>query len=312
MSCQSKKLVLATLIATLALLSGLGCAKPSAYKAPVIKFRNASVVVIELTKTYLTELNKVERDQYIYTHASVPQQIKLNELEREQVFSRDAIATRLQALDQLSRYTELLYRLATSDSPDSLKSDASDLEASVTQLSTQIAGLTGADDSRFQSAAGKALPIIGDVLKAFAEQSAQTALKKAIAAGADPVNQLLDAIEADATLAYERRRTTYSGARVIVIDQYNREFQRGARADPEKLKAFADAISSQEDRWEAFLTARPTAGLEAMKNANSALVDFAKKPKPSIHDVTTLSDAMDSFATTAAHLGDVAKELKTK
>ncbi len=102
MSCQSKKPVLATLIATLALLGGLGCARHSAYKAPVIKFRDASIVVIELTKTYLTELNKVERDQYIYTHASVPQQIKLNELEREQVFSRDAVATRLQALDQLS------------------------------------------------------------------------------------------------------------------------------------------------------------------------------------------------------------------
>jgi hypothetical protein len=49
-----------------------------------------------------------------------------------------------------------------------------------------------------------------------------------------------------------------------------------------------------------------------MKNANSALVDFAKKPKPSIHDVTTLSDAMDAFASIASHLGDVAKELKAK
>src|SRR5258708_22842408 len=105
MSCQSKKLVLATLIATLALLSGLGCAKPSAYKAPVIKFRDASIVVIELTKTYLTELNKVERDQYIYTHASLPQQINLNELEREHVFSRDAIATRPPSLHHPSRHT---------------------------------------------------------------------------------------------------------------------------------------------------------------------------------------------------------------
>jgi hypothetical protein len=254
----------------------------------------------------------VERDQYIYAHASVPQQIKLNELEKEQVFSRDAIATRLEALDQISRYTGLLYQLATSDSPYSLKSDAADLGTSVTKLSTQIAGLNGADDTRFQSAAGKALPVIAEVLKAIAEQSIQAALKKAITAGAEPVNQLLDAIGSDATLAYERRRTTLSGARVIVIDQYNREFQKGANADPEKLKAFADAVSAQEDRWEAFITARPATGLDAMKNANFALVDFAKKPKPSIHDVTTLSDAMDAFASIASHLGDVAKELKAK
>lgn len=310
MSRRSKQLILAVLIVALAYASG--CARPSAYKAPVTKFRNASIIVIEQTKTYLTELNKVERDQYIYTHASIPQQIRLNELEKEQVFSRDAIATRIEALDQISKYTGLLYQLATSDSPDSLKSDASDLQTSVTKLSTQVAGLSGVDDARFQSAAGKAFPIIGEVLKAVAEQSIQSALKKAIAAGAQPINQLLDAIGTDTVLAYERKKTMLSGARVIAIDQYNREFQKGVNADPEKLKAFAHAVSAQEDRWEAILTARPAAGLEAMKNANSALVDFAAKSKPSISDVTTLSDTMDAFAATATHLSEVAQELKEK
>jgi hypothetical protein len=67
MSCRSKKPILVTVIAALAVVCMPGCAKPSAYKAPVTKFYDASVVVIEMTKTYLTELNKVERDQYIYS-----------------------------------------------------------------------------------------------------------------------------------------------------------------------------------------------------------------------------------------------------
>lgn len=41
-----------------------------------------------------------------------------------------------------------------------------------------------------------------------------------------------------------------SAARVILIDQYNREFEKGKNADPAKLKAYGDAISVGEDRWE--------------------------------------------------------------
>ena len=68
------------------------------------------------------------------------------------------------------------------------------------------------------------------------------------------MNQLIEAIEQDATVAYERRRNGLSAARVILVDQYNREFEKGNGADPAKLKTYADAISAAEDRWEAFST----------------------------------------------------------
>jgi hypothetical protein len=96
------------------------------------------------------------------------------------------------------------------------------------------------------------------------------------------------------------------------VDQYNREFEKGKSADAARLKAFADAISAGEDRWEAFLTAQPTDGLEAMKRANQALVKFAATPRPNITDFASFVDAMDSFANTASRIGRAVQELLAK
>jgi hypothetical protein len=292
-------------------LSGiLGCAKPSAYKTPVATFRDSSILVIQTTQIYLTQLNKVERDNYIYQHASALQQIKLDEIQKQQIFSTDGINARLAALDQLSQYTSLLYQLSTSDAPDNLTTEAANLQTAVTNLETQINGLTGGDDSRFKSAAAGAFPILGEILSQIAQHKLDAALKDAITKGAEPVNTLISAIESDATIAYERKRTAESAARVIAIDQYNREFEGGK--DPGKLKAYADAISAEEDRWEAFGTAQPTAGLESMKAANTALVTFARTPRPNIHDIGSLADAMNSFASTALRLSTAVQALLNK
>lgn len=297
--------------AVLVLLS-IGCAKPSAYKAPVGKFRDASGVVIQATKTYLNELNKVERDQYIYQQASSAQQIRLSEIEQVQVFSKEGIAARLKALDELANYTELLYQLANSSAPQDIKTQASDLQKAMGNLSGEIKTLTGEDDKQFKAAAGKVMPIIGDILQAFAEQKIESALRNAVSTGAGPVNELISAIETDARLAYERKRTQYSATRVALVDQYNREYQKGPAASTEKLKLYADAISAGEDRWESFLTAQPSEGLAAMKKANDALVKFAATPKPSVTDLASFVDAMETFADTAKRVGQAVQSLKQK
>ncbi len=304
--------ILSSSIAILLLAASLGCAKPSAYKAPVGKFRDAAGVVIQATKVYLTEINKTERDQYIYKQVSVPAMIKLDQLEAVQVFSKEGIAARLKALDQLANYLDLLNQLANSEAPEKIKAGANDLQSALTGLSGEVKSLTGENDSQFKAAANKAFPVIGDVLQAFAEQSVESALKKAINAGAAPVNELIAAIETDVTTAYERKRTGHSARRVALVDQYNREFARDQAADPQKLKSYADGISAGEDQWEAFLAAQPTDGLEAMKKANDALVKFANTRKPTVTDFATFADAVDSFASTANRVGRGAQQLLKK
>jgi len=302
----------AGLLTAVLFASLVGCTKPSAFTTPVGTFRDASSVVIQATKVYLTELNKVERNEYIYSQASKPDQIRLDMIEQRQVFSKEGIAARLNALDQLASYVELLDRLANSDQPHRIKARAADLHAAVNSLSGKIAALSGEDDKKFKAAAGKVFPIIGNVLEAFAQRAVTDAIKKAIDQGAEPVDELITAIGTDIQVAYERRRTSFSGSRVILVDQYNREFIKGADADPAKLKNYADAIAAGEDRWEAFLTAQPNDGLEAMKRANAALVKFARTPKPGITDFAAFVDAMESFAAAAGRIGKVVQSMTGK
>jgi hypothetical protein len=296
-------------IVTIAIAFSAACARPSAYKAPVTKFRDASAVVIESTQAYLTALNKTERDHYIDDQVANQAPILLLKIEEVQVFGAEAIAARLDALDRLADYTELLYRLATSGAPETIKGKATDLGTALSNLSGEINGLTGADNGGFKKAAGTVFPIIGDVLKTVVEQRLEDALKKAATTGAGPVNTLIEAIRIDAEVAYERKRNVLSKRRADAAIAYNTESAKGAKAAAGTLRRLANVISDTEDQWEAFQTARPAAGLDAMQEANLALETFARTPNPRIADFASFVDAMEVFASAAARLGQGVKRL---
>lgn len=295
--------------AVLFALLNVACAKPSAYKAPVSRFRDASAVVIESTKAYLTALNKTERDHYINDQVAGRAQIQLIRIEEVQVFSADAIAARLNALDQLANYTELLFRLATSDAPETVKGKAKDLGTALTNLSGQVNNLGGPDDTKFKSAVSTVFPVIGDVLKALVEQRIEEAISKAVTTGAAPVNDLIEAIKVDAEVSFERKRNVLSKRRSDVVMQYNTEFQKGTDADAVALRRYADVISETEDQWEAFKIAQPTIGLDAMERANIALEKFARTRKPTITDFASFVDAVEVFASAAARVGQGLQQL---
>ena len=306
---KNRRLLLSSLL--LICLASNGCRHASDYKAPVGKFRDASGTVIEAAKVYLTELNKTERDNYIYQQASKMAEINLNEIENVEVFSKDAIAARLNALDQLANYADLLNQLANSDTPDKIKAKATDLKTSLDNLSGQVAGLTGVKNDNFKTVTGRVLPVIGEVLQAFADRKIEEGLKKAITNGAGPVNKLIQAIEVDMNVAFERKKSMASAELKEARTRYERE-RTSANPDPAKLRANAEGIAKEEDRWEAFLAANPTEGLEAMQTANDALFKFAQKSKPSVTDFSSFVDAVESFAATANRIGQTIQELRGK
>lgn len=282
----------------------------SVYTAPVGKFRDAAGVVIEATKTYVSQLNKIERDRYIYAQASAALPIKIQEIEGTEIFSKRAIAARIGALEQLANYTNLLYRLANSTEPESVVTEANDLQTAFTSLTGTVAGLSGRDDTQFQSLAAQVLPSLGQVLRMFAERRTETALKQAVALGAEPMNDLIDVIGRDVRFAYERKRNQYSWLRVSAVDDYNREFEKGKVADPAKLKALAEAVSAAEDRWEALSMGTPAEGLQAMKEANLALMRFVRTQRPTSADYVVFSESIEAFASTARRVGQTALEIK--
>jgi hypothetical protein len=287
------------------------CVRPSSYKAPVAKFRDASAVVIESTQAYLTALNKTERDHYIDDQVASQSPIQLTKIEEVQILGAEAIAARLNALDQLAEYTELLYLIATSGAPETIRGRAKDLGSALSKLSGEVAALTGADDQGFKKTAATVFPVIGDLLKGLVELKLEDALKNAITTGTGPVNTLIDAIKLDADVAYERKRNALSKRRADAALAYNAEFARGAKVSPATLRRLANVVSNTEDQWEAFQIARPTAGLEAMQDANLALDRFARSGRPSAAEVAAFAEAIEVFASAAARLGQGVRQLTT-
>jgi hypothetical protein len=137
----------------------------------------------------------------------------------------------------------------------------------------------------------------------------EKALNRAIEDGEFPVNHLLGLLRSDMNSAYQRKRTAFSATRKFLVDDYNREINKGDKADPEKSRLLADRISANEDRWETFLSSNPGEGLDAMALAHSALVKYARSDKRPVN-FSQLVDAMDSFAARAKRIGEAVEALR--
>ncbi|MFY9223760.1 MAG: hypothetical protein WAQ98_13895 [Blastocatellia bacterium] len=290
------------------LLTSSACSR-AGFDKPIVKFQGASLVVIESSKTIFSELNKVERDQYILEKLRKREEIQLIELEKTQVFSREALKVRMDALEALKRYGELLMEAAKSDSPTKIKAEAINLGEAIKNLSSETSSLTGVDDGKFQSAVGPFATIIGSVLNLFIEGKIQDALNKAINEGEKPINALIQVLRSDMQLAYQRRKTALGGMRVLFVQEYKKELDKGNMADAERLKLCADRVIEHEDRWEKLLLIQPESGLDAMAKAHSALVTYANS-KRKASDFATLVESMEIFASQALSIGQAINELK--
>ena len=147
------------------------------------------------------------------------------------------------------------------------------------------------------------------MLDLVARQKISDAIEKAVRGGDVPVNNLITAIRGDIEIAYQRRRNSLSEIRVRLVDDYNREFAKGDNADREKLRTLAERVRAHEDRWEVFAGAHPGESLDAMKDAHTALVDFAKSGSKKVN-LATLADAMETFAARAKRIGQAVQALR--
>jgi len=311
MTCRSRESILtraSAIFLVLMVLFTFGCG-PEGYREPITRFQASSTVVIASTRLYITQLNQVERNHYISSRLDQRAQIKLNELEEVQIFSHDGLKARLDALAQLASYGDLLSKLANSNAPERARAGAIGLGDALKNLTTTVDGLTGADDAAFKGAVGPVSKIIGAVIQLVLEQKIKDALNKAINDGEEPINNLIAVIRSDISNAYQRKRSSMSDMRVLFVDEYNREMLKGAAADAEKLKLFADRIRAHEDQWEVFATANPADGLDAMAAAHSALVKYAKSGQK-VTDLASLVSAMEDFAARAKIIGQAVQELK--
>ncbi len=289
-----------------------GCASTEGYKRPITKFQDASSVVINSTRLYLNELNKVERNAYIDKKTAEKGQIILAEIEKRQVFSPEQIVLRLKTLESLSKYGELLGQLASSDAPERITSNAESLGAALTKLSTDISSTSStAEVSQFSQAIGPVTTIVGEITSLAVEKKIQEALDKAVREGETPVLKLIETIRNDIVIAYERKRQAFSDKRVAIIDKYNSELKKinEGKGNVDKLGKYADELKSHLNLWEMLPTSNPENGLSAMRIAHKALVDYVKSDKNEIN-LADFVEAMEVFVSRARRIGMAVNELQ--
>lgn len=291
------------------LLLMTGCASTAGYKKPISDFQNASSVVTQSAGIYVTQLNKTQRDAYIDQQVSNNEQIKLTEIEKLQVFTPEGIETRLTALKELASYGELLAQLANSDAPERITDNAKDLAESLDKLGGHVNELSGGGDAGFKGAFGPASLIMSEVARFSVEKKMQKALDKAVLDGEKPITNLLHAIKTDLAMAYELKRNAVTNTRVIYIDGYDEEHQKGNKANLDVLRQRGDKIKSALDAWEGLPTSNPSEGLDAMVVAHRALVDYAKSSKKPA-DLKELADQMEIFGERAKRVGSAVRQLQ--
>jgi hypothetical protein len=280
---------------------GVSCEDQGKYQGSISKVHDATAVVIASAKATYVGLNKAERDHYVELQLAQRKPIDPDELARVQVLDTHETASRISSLDVLAKYSDLLVQLAATQTPASVQSKTTDLQQSLATLSGDVDKLAGTNSAQFQARTKSVLPLLGTALQAFVNAKTVAALKKATVDAMKPVNDFIGALEADMRLAHARERNFLSGRRSEAYVHYRADLE--AKADGTKLRSDADSILLLESQWETFESESSIAGLEAMKQAYDALVEFVRKPKPSGADYNTLLGAVDSFVNTARQVG---------
>jgi len=144
-------------------------------------------------------------------------------------------------------------------------------------------------------------PLLGTALQGILNAQTAAAIRKATVEAVKPVNDFIGALETDMRLSHARERNFLSLRRsnAYVHDRTDLE----AKAHGAQLRADANAVLLVENQWEISESESPIAGLEAMKHAYDALVEFVRKSKPSRADRDSLLGAVDSFVNTAQQVG---------
>jgi hypothetical protein len=132
MQTARRKVVVAGL--ALSVLSAY--ARGAAYRRPITRLNDASAVVIATSRVYFSELNRVERDALIEKLSAEKKRIDLVTIRKAQPFSERQIQERLDALDALAQYGNLLAKLESSDAPTQIHTEFKGLADALKTLET--------------------------------------------------------------------------------------------------------------------------------------------------------------------------------
>jgi len=299
------------LFALLATVVTVSCG-PGDYQQPVKQFQDASDVVIAATRTFLDHENTVEENAVIDRQVFEQKPLDPAAINAADIISPEEIKLRTDALDALAKYTANLGLLASGKAAAEVGQDTKTLSKSLEKLADDAKNVPGAqgtifDNQKFSGIAGAAAGAIGAVAQLIIDRKARRELEHAVVANDPAVQNLLQLIADDATLAYERQKATLSATGFQMYNIYKEELQKPDR-DPVLLLLMADRIKNFRTQQSVLPAADPAPAILAMKKAHSALVSSIESDKTP-HGLSQLVEAVHDLATAAGPLGDAVQEL---
>jgi hypothetical protein len=285
---------------------------PEDYQEPVKKFQDASQVVINATREFLNHENTVEENALIDQQVFEQKPIDPASITQVDVISPEEIKLRTGALDALAKYTGNLAQLAQGKIASDVGQDTKTLSDSLKKLSEDAKALPGAkgtvfDNKKFSGLASAAASAIGAVAQLIIEKKARHELEQAIVSNDAAVKELIQLISDDATLAFERQKTTLSANGVQLYNTYKSELLKKDK-DPVLLLFLADRIKSFRSQEAVLPAANPAPAISAMEKAHSALVSYVQSNK-NPHSLADLVKSVEDFLSAAQPLGNAIQAL---
>jgi len=306
----------------LVLCSQFGCTT-NKYRQPISRFQAAAAVVsADARKTY-TEINRQQRNALIRKHARQGKSILQGDLDKVQPIKKEDLQARLDALDRLNDYVDLLVAIANSDAPQNVARSAEELTGAVANLVNTVNGLGNPNNENFRNkvngAFGVASVLVSEVLKAFVQQKIKKGLERAVLDGEKPINELIDAIADDMRAYQVLNLAVFESERTDFLTLYNCEIAKkeatrcpnddGTPFNQQRLESYKTQFINSDDLLENLRAADPRDSLLAMKGAHSKIVMLAKTDTPA-----TFADAVaaiEAFADAAKRFGEAVEKLKT-
>ena len=305
--------VLGLLAAVLASMVS-GCST-SGVRPQISTFQSASAVVVSSARDEFTSINKFVRDDYIDrqlekahayladTNATVNPiteaqgYFNSTTLAAHEVLSPEALNARLDALNALTRYGELLNSLANSDADARIAQQANDLAASLTNLNGTLGsiGVLDANQSTaFKASLGAFTTAFVPIATAIVHHKIQKAIDSAVTKADPEVSKLIAAIRNDLHFEVAKRARKLKDDVADATSHYLDLLQTKA-GTAKDLTAAVDQMKAKLDVLAAFSTVTPDNALDAMASAEKALVNYTKSKKTAA-DLAAFAAAMDSFA----------------
>jgi len=293
----------------------VGCGNDD-FQRPIQQFQSASAVVVNATRQTLQQMNDVEEKSELDRQIFEAEVFDESKIKAKDVISADELNARVNALDQLTRYTSALADLAALKAPAQVTQKFQDVGSGFKTLSQDAAKLAGAsggifDNPKFSGAVQVATVGIGAIVRAIEERKARREIEKEIRDHDADVSTLIKLIGDELEVAYQRRKQAESEEGVFLTASLKLEIAKPKRGDPVLRMLLGDRLREWRNRQPLLANADPKPAVDAMQKTHQALVAYLTADK-SPKNLSELLAAAESFADRVQPLGQAIAALVSK